>query len=549
MLLSWGISFGNYLHAKEISGVLIEDTLKVVDSPFIVTAAISVPAGRTLTIEPGVVIKFNSGLSFTIDGTLEAVGTVTDSIQFTSNKTAPNSGDWAGIIFTSTGSGSIKYAVIEFAMEGVKTSNSSPTISKSDIRHNDNGIESSDSSSPLVESNSFHDNVNTAIRSFDSSPTISKNTFYNNTAIFSSVIFCQSSSPRISENLFRDNGNAAIDCMGGSNPTIWQNTIVENDFGVTISDSSSPSLKNNIIAYNTNIGIAINDVEASPEIQYNDFWANAGGNFFGTSPEIGDLTTTNSNGDSSDIFFNIIMNPQFVNSSSDDFQLLSSSPCIDAGDPANPAGILVLGAAPDMGVFEFEGTVPVELASFVFVNGVLKWTTVSETNNLGFEIQRSNSVDGKFIRVGFVAGAGTTVIPHRYEFRDTVTTGIYFYRLKQIDTDGTFEYSPIIKAVYSNPVEFSLAQNYPNPFNPATTITFEIPNSVETVDGERVTLSIYNARGQLVLTLLDEEKGPGIYKLRWHGVDKLGRPVSSGLYFYRLKSGNEILTRSMILTK
>ncbi|MCH8954938.1 hypothetical protein IIA28_06430 [candidate division KSB1 bacterium] len=171
------ILFSSNLFAGNISGVLVSgshDTLKVVDSPFTATGNISVPAGDTLTIEPGVVINFNSGVDFTLDGTLIARGTSTDSIRFTSSNASPNLGDWSGILFSSTGGGTWKYLVVEYASTGISVSNSDLSIRNSSFRSNNNGIDCLNASSPLIDSNQFQSNGNTAIRCNDASPTISK---------------------------------------------------------------------------------------------------------------------------------------------------------------------------------------------------------------------------------------------------------------------------------------------------------------------------------------------------------------------------------------
>ncbi|RMF61952.1 MAG: right-handed parallel beta-helix repeat-containing protein, partial [Calditrichaeota bacterium] len=385
--------------AGNLSGAVVVDTLKKADSPFIVTGNISVPSWHTLTIEPGVVLKFNLGLNFTIDGVLKAVGTQSDSIRFTSNEATPNLGDWNGVLFSSTGGGTLKYVAVEFAGSGVLVAGSAPSVQNSTFRMNSNGIDCMNSATPLLESNLFHDNSNTAIRCTDSSPSVRKNVIRNNVAV-SSAILCQASSPLIAENVFRQNGSAAIDCLAGAAPQVWQNTIVQNDFGITIGDSSSPSIENNVISNNSNFGVAINDAAAAPVIKYNDVWANGTGDYFGTPPEVGALSTTNSNGDSSDVFMNISLDPKFADLAHGNVQLQVTSPCVDAGDPSNPAGVLKWGNAPDQGAFEFDGALPVELVSFTFADGLLKWTTASETDNFGFEVERSGAPEGDFMKVG-----------------------------------------------------------------------------------------------------------------------------------------------------
>ena len=192
--------------------------------------------------------------------------------------------------------------------------------------------------------------------------------------------------------------------------------------------------------------------------------------------------------------------------------------------------------------------VPVELSSFTanIINGnvILNWVTATEINNQGFEVQRSSS-NSEFTTIGFVIGKGTTTERQEYSYVDrNVTTGKYFYRLKQIDFDGTFEYLPTGQAgsieieVDAAPVSFSLEQNYPNPFNPSTTIRFGLPEK------EFVSLKIYDVMGNEVAILMNEEKPAGS-----HSVEFDASGLASGTYFYKLQAGSNITTRKMILLK
>ena len=128
--------------------------------------------------------------------------------------------------------------------------------------------------------------------------------------------------------------------------------------------------------------------------------------------------------------------------------------------------------------------VPVELTSItadVIEEGVrLNWQTATETNNKGFEIQRKEMEQGNELNewesIGFVGGFGTTTEYHTYSFTDNEDlSGVYLYRLKQIDFDGSFKYSDEVEIKVDVPIKFSLEQNYPNPFNPSTTIKYSIP--------------------------------------------------------------------------
>ncbi|MFQ6113997.1 MAG: hypothetical protein ACE5NG_07885 [bacterium] len=142
------------------------------------------------------------------------------------------------------------------------------------------------------------------------------------------------------------------------------------------------------------------------------------------------------------------------------------------------------------------GTVPVELASFaatVEQNDVhLVWITATETNNFGFDIERRIQGSHEWSKIAFVPGNGTTTVPMRYEYFDrNLQPCTYEYRLKQIDTDGSFEYHGVVAAVVGLPQTFALHQNFPNPFNPSTEIQYELPSRArETVGKMRTTLKI-----------------------------------------------------------
>ena len=170
--------------------------------------------------------------------------------------------------------------------------------------------------------------------------------------------------------------------------------------------------------------------------------------------------------------------------------------------------------------------IPVELTSFVAnVSGndvKLVWKTATETNNNGFEIQRSNG--GEFKTIDFVNGYGTTTQPQTYNYTDkNLQTGKYSYRLKQIDFDGKSEYSSVVEVEVFGLKEFSLAQNYPNPFNPTTTINFNLAAD------SKVTLKVFNILGQELMTLLNGNFTAGNHKIEFDGSS-----LNSGVYMYRI---------------
>lgn len=191
--------------------------------------------------------------------------------------------------------------------------------------------------------------------------------------------------------------------------------------------------------------------------------------------------------------------------------------------------------------------VPVEFTSFTAQyegNTVrLQWSTATETNNRGFEIQRS--VDGsEFASIGFVEGRGTTTIPQRYAFVDNNITPSkeHSYRLKQIDFDGTVSYSDVLNMGLSYPMDFELYQNYPNPFNPSTKISFSLPTD------SFVELEVTNLLGQKISSLLNNKLNAGK-----HTVDFDASSLSAGVYIYTLKvadnSTTKVISKKMTLVK
>lgn len=187
-------------------------------------------------------------------------------------------------------------------------------------------------------------------------------------------------------------------------------------------------------------------------------------------------------------------------------------------------------------------TIPVELialeATFNEGKVTLTWSTATETNNQGFEVQRSS--DGEFVKVGFVPGFGTTTETKQYSFTENnLPVGTYSYRLKQVDFDGTFEYSKVVEVEVLAPKVFDLAQNYPNPFNPNTVIEYSIASPVN------VTLTIYSVLGEQVAVLVNNQfTEAGKYTVQFNAAN-----LASGTYIYRLQAGDFVSTKKMLLMK
>jgi hypothetical protein len=194
-----------------------------------------------------------------------------------------------------------------------------------------------------------------------------------------------------------------------------------------------------------------------------------------------------------------------------------------------------------------DAPIPVELTSFsASTDGkfvTLNWGTASEINNKGWEIERrikNNENDfTNWTIAGFVDGYGNSLNSRSYSFNDkNITTGIFQYRLKQIDYDGKYSFSNIVEVEVNLPDEFALFQNYPNPFNPETIIRFEVPVTAF------VNLTIYNAVGELISVLVNKQMERGVYLWKFDAGN-----LPSGIYFYRLSSGDQIFTKKMILIK
>jgi uncharacterized delta-60 repeat protein len=192
--------------------------------------------------------------------------------------------------------------------------------------------------------------------------------------------------------------------------------------------------------------------------------------------------------------------------------------------------------------------IPVELSSFTadVKNNVvtLNWTTASEINNYGFEIQKSRD-NKNYNKIGFVNGNGTVTESVSYSFIDElITEGKSFYRLKQIDFNGSYEYSKTVEVeINLTPVEYALHQNYPNPFNPATRISFSL------ADNSEVLLRVYNILGQEVATLIKGYLDKGVHQVEFDASE-----FNSGIYFYEININNNnsvnfSSVKKMMLTK
>jgi len=207
-------------------------------------------------------------------------------------------------------------------------------------------------------------------------------------------------------------------------------------------------------------------------------------------------------------------------------------------------------------------SLPVELSVFTATASdgevSLHWHTETETNNLGFNVYRGDTKDGKYVKVNaaLIKGAGTVSTPHDYIFtdEDVVKDSTYYYYIEDVDVSGKTGKSHIIEVTVGNakthliPKQFALLQNYPNPFNPETWLPFQLAQDAS------VTISIYNARGQLIRMLYLGNQPAGVYMTKdraayWNGRNRSGQKVASGIYFYTLQAGDFFATRKMVIVK
>lgn len=189
------------------------------------------------------------------------------------------------------------------------------------------------------------------------------------------------------------------------------------------------------------------------------------------------------------------------------------------------------------------GPLPVELTFFTAsVSGSsvqLLWSTATESQNYGFDIERRLVLEASWQSIGFITGSGNSNSLKSYTYTDNaIPSGSYQYRLKQIDTDGSFQYSGVVDVLIGTPTDFALSQNYPNPFNPSTTISFELPERSE------VSLQVFNALGEMVHLLAKGTSDAGRHSVTFNATN-----FPSGVYFYRLQAGEFVQTQKMVLLR
>jgi hypothetical protein len=218
---------------------------------------------------------------------------------------------------------------------------------------------------------------------------------------------------------------------------------------------------------------------------------------------------------------------------------------VTTGNSSNPVLHYVGGTEfSDFGVGgNVDNPLPVELSSFTSSvsgkNVTLNWSTITETNNSGFDIERK-SASATWTKIGNVEGNGTVSAPKNYTYSDkNLNTGNYSYRLKQIDFNGNYKYFDLSnEVIIGTPTKYALSQNFPNPFNPSTSISYEIPAT------NFVSLKIYDMMGKEVASLVNGNQEAGFYTVKFDA-----SKLSSGIYFYKLQSNDFTATKKLMLLK
>ena len=203
-------------------------------------------------------------------------------------------------------------------------------------------------------------------------------------------------------------------------------------------------------------------------------------------------------------------------------------------------------SGPYMGADEASIPVPVELTSFTasVANGVvnLSWKTATEINNSGFEVQRKGVNDNTWSTLAFVKGSGNSLTTKQYSYSDnSANSGKFNYRLKQIDQNGTFNYSDVVNVNVNVPGTFSMSQNYPNPFNPSTKIDYQVP-----VDS-KVNIELFSITGKKVADLVNTDQGAGFYSINV-GANTF-KNISSGVYIYKMTAFEKVSGKNFVSSK
>jgi predicted outer membrane repeat protein len=621
--------------ADSLSGILTDTTYFVDDSIYVL-------AGDSLIIEPGAVLLFNGYFNFRIYGYLYAVGTATDSIYF---GPAPGVDSPRAIVFldSSDDSSILSYCYITgFTESAVNAYNCNITISHCTItnnsanwgggiycsfsyatitecvitnnqsRNNGGGIYCTYSSPTITDcfisgnvcnllptTNSGRGGGGLCANHYSASPIISGCVIINNHSLGygGGISLNDNTNPLISNCLIADN---SCDSSGGGiavsaacSPTILNCTISKDsaDFfgGGVYLYQSSPIIKNSIISSCVGSGALYLDSLSLPVINYSDFFNPATQNFRGAVPDtLGTLAAVNANGDSCDLFYNILLDPLFLNTSDADYHLQAGSPCIDAGDPASPLD--PDGTVADMGAYYFYHVLPpvaIDLqpinppitipavggtySYFAFAHNTTSsaqpcrvWSKIKYPNgawtgyvlgplnlnipaSLNLSRLRNQNVPGSwpggsYQHWGWVAPAGT-FNAYDSSFFTWIKTGVDLDSPLQSWAGGGENFDEFIGGTRSVASNGDMTEHVPptispNPFNATTVAIYKLRAA------SHVSLKVYDTTGRLVATLVEGWRDAGEHQVTFDG-----SKLVSGVYPYRLTSSGSETTPTTVTGK
>ncbi|NUN09668.1 MAG: T9SS type A sorting domain-containing protein [Ignavibacteriaceae bacterium] len=221
---------------------------------------------------------------------------------------------------------------------------------------------------------------------------------------------------------------------------------------------------------------------------------------------------------------------------------------VDNGAGCSLTGNNTVSTKPNITLVMDMGPVPVELLSFTATAAgndvVIGWITATETNNRYFVLERKNE-SGVWSALSEISGNGTTSEQSSYSYTDkNLAPGSYYYRLTQVDFDGTRTPYNEISAAVGLPTDYTLFQNYPNPFNPSTIIKYALPHH------SSVKISVFNSLGEKIEELVNAVQDAGYYQAEFNS-----SRIASGIYFYTIScqsvDGKNVYTqtRKMILMR
>ena len=551
---------------------------------------VTVSATDRIYILPGSVVAFSGSASgFEIYGKFLSVGTPADTIRFSASAQDSLGGSFNGFYFRESSVDSaciISYAKIEYAYYGLRCLGASPTLSHTYLWKCRRGANLSSDSHPIITHNRIERSYEYGITmTTGCSPLIEYNHLINNNSQNTSAKNQISAgtqgnnSPIIRYNtivggMFNKTGGISIATLlsgSSSSSEIAHNEIYNNSFGIALQGAYSNTSyihSNNIYDNNINSdvmtsGSGINvygTAVITPIITRNKISSNWWGITIqvgiagqpGPQVNLGNIENSDTTDDGRNIISGNIQGTdvydlynnteETIYAQNNDWEVydsLSIENHIYHFKDDSTLGLVIF--------IPFSSSIPVELTSFTakYLNDevVLNWQTATETNNSGFEIERSQKSKVKnqmdWTQISFVEGRGTTTEITNYIYMDKITEpGQYTYRLKQIDFDGSSTYSQVVEVNISSPIDFVLYQNYPNPFNPTTTIKFALP--VES----RVKINVFNSLGQLVETIMDNEMESG-----YHEVNFNASRLASGVYLYQLQAQDYVSVKKMLLIK